>query len=113
MTPTYVFVSFTAPGERRMRIYVGNLSYSVSNESLEAMFAEHGEVEEVFIPTDRGTGRPRGFAFVTMPNAEQGQAAIAALNGKDMEGRALTVSEARPKPEGGGGGGGGGRGRRW
>jgi len=95
-----------------MRIYVGNLSYSVTSESLEALFAEHGEVEEVFIPTDRGTGRPRGFAFVTMPDAEQAQAAIGALNGKDLDGRALTVSEARPKPQGGGGGGGGG-GRRW
>jgi len=93
-----------------MRIYVGNLSYSVTNETLETLFAEHGEVEEVFIPTDRGTGRPRGFAFVTMPNAEQAQAAVAALNGKEVDGRALTVTEARPKPEGGGGGG---RGRRW
>ncbi|MHC4718607.1 MAG: RNA recognition motif domain-containing protein [Planctomycetota bacterium] len=91
-----------------MRIYVGNLSYSVTSEALETLFAEHGEVEEVFVPTDRGTGRPRGFAFVTMPNADQAQAAIEALNGKELEGRALSVSEARPKPEGGGG-----RGRRW
>ena len=101
-----------------MKIYVGNLSYSVTQESLEALFAQHGEVEEVHIPMDRSTGRPRGFAFVTMPNAQEAQAAIAALNGSDLDGRSMNVNEARPKREGGGGGrggqgGGGGRGRRW
>ena len=90
-----------------MKIYVGNLSYSVSQEALEELFSKHGEVEEVYIPTDRDTGRPRGFAFVTMPNAKEGQAAIAATNGQDFEGRRMNVNEARPKTEGGGGGGGG------
>ena len=98
-----------------MRIYVGNLSYSVSPDTLEQLFTSHGAVEEVHMPTDRETGRPRGFAFVTMPNASEGQAAIEALNGTDLEGRSLNVNEARPRGEGGrGGGGGGGRGgRRW
>jgi cold-inducible RNA-binding protein len=98
-----------------MRIYVGNLSYSMTQDTLEALFAEHGDVEEVHIPTDRNTGRPRGFAFVSMPDSQQGQAAIAALNGAEVEGRRLNVNEARPRRDsgGGGGGGGGGRGRRW
>ena len=99
-----------------MRIYVGNLSYSVTQEALHQLFAQHGEVEEVHVPTERDTGRPRGFAFVTMPNAQEAQAAIAALNGQELEGRSMNVNEARPKKDrggGGGGGGGGGRGRRW
>jgi len=96
-----------------MRIYVGNLSYSVTSDSLEALFAQHGTVEEVHLPTDRDTGRPRGFAFVSMPNDNEAQAAISALNGTDFEGRSMNVNEARPRREGGGGGGGGGRGRRW
>lgn len=90
-----------------MKIYVGNLSYSVSQEALEELFSKHGEVEEVYIPTDRDTGRPRGFAFVTMPNANEAKAAITATNGQDFEGRRMNVNEARPKTEGGGGGGGG------
>ncbi|MCY2925100.1 MAG: RNA-binding protein [Planctomycetota bacterium] len=93
-----------------MKIYVGNLSYSVAQEALEELFSKHGEVEEVYIPTDRDTGRPRGFAFVTMPNAKEGAAAIAATNGQDLDGRRMNVNEARPKTEGGGGGGGGGYG---
>ena len=103
-----------------MRIYVGNLSYSITSDSLRDLFAQHGSVEEVHVPTDRDTGRPRGFAFVTMPDAGEAQAAIAALNGTEMEGRSLTVNEARPRRDAGrgggrrgGGGGGGGRGRRW
>ncbi len=105
-----------------MKIYVGNLSYSATSEAIQALFAQFGEIAEVHVPTDMSTGKPRGFAFVTMPNDAEAQAAIAALNGKDMEGRALNVNEARPKKEGGGrggrggyggGGGGGGGGRRW
>ncbi|MEI7835718.1 MAG: RNA-binding protein, partial [Planctomycetota bacterium] len=75
-----------------MKIYVGNLSYSVAQESLEEIFNKHGEVEEVYIPTDRDTGRPRGFAFVTMPNAKEGAAAIAATNGQDLDGRRMNVN---------------------
>ena len=97
-----------------MKIYVGNLSYSVTQDALESLFSEHGDVEEVYIATDRNTGRPRGFAFVTMPSDDEAKAAMAALNGQDLDGRALNINEARPKREGGGGGGGGGRGgRRW
>lgn len=93
-----------------MKIYVGNLSYSVSADELEAVFAEYGEVEDVYVPVDRETKRPRGFAFVTMPNASEGKAAIDGLDGTDLDGRAMKVNEARPKANGGGGG--GGRGRR-
>jgi len=89
-----------------MRIYVGNLSYTVTSEALEGLFAQHGEVEEVFMPTDRESGRPRGFAFVTMPNRQQAEAAIAAVNGTELDGRVINVNEARPKKGGGGG-------RRW
>ena len=99
-----------------MKIYVGNLNYQTTNESLEALFTQHGAVEEVHLPTDRTTGRPRGFAFVTMPNDAEAQAAIGALNGTDLDGRALTVAEARPRPGGGREGRGGrrgGGGRRW
>ena len=99
-----------------MKIYVGNLSYSVGSEALEQLFGQYGAVEEVHIPTERDSGRPRGFAFVTMPNATEAQAAIAALNGQDLEGRAMNVNEARPKKDdgrGGGRGGAGGGGRRW
>jgi cold-inducible RNA-binding protein len=90
-----------------MKIYVGNLSYSVTQDTLQGLFSQHGEVEEVHVPTDRHTGRPRGFAFVTMPNDQEAQAAIDALNGVDLEGRAMNVNKARPRTEGGG------RGRRW
>jgi RNA recognition motif-containing protein len=96
-----------------MRIYVGNLSYNLSLDALKAAFAEHGEVEEVFIPTDRDTGRPRGFGFVTMPNDNEARAAIEALNGTMLEGRTINVNEARPRRSDGGGGGYGGGGRRW
>ena len=94
-----------------MKIYVGNLSYETTEESLHDLFAEHGSVEEVAVVTDRDTGRPRGFAFVTMPDAAQAQAAITAINGTEVNGRTLNVNEARPKT-GGGGRGGGGRGGR-
>src|SRR5712691_2979944 len=96
------------------KLYVGNLAYSVTDSTLEQMFAAHGTVQSAQVIMDRDTGRSKGFGFVEMGSDEEAQAAIAALNGHEVEGRALTVNEARPKPEGGGrggfGGGGGGRG---
>lgn len=89
-----------------MKIYVGNLSYNTTQSGLEERFAAFGQVEEVAIINDRETGRPRGFAFVTMANSEEGQQAIDGMNGVELDGRTLTVNEARPKPAGGGGGGG-------
>jgi len=89
-----------------MNIYVGNLSYQASEEDIQAAFAAYGEVKSVAIIKDKETGRSRGFAFVEMAVAAEGQAAITGLNGKDLKGRALTVNEARPRTEGGGGGGG-------
>jgi len=95
-------------------IYVGNLSYETSQEDLEAAFNEFGAVEKVNIVRDRDTGQPRGFAFVEMTNRNEASSAIAALNGRNLHGRDLSVNEARPREErsGGGrpGGGGGGRG---
>ncbi len=85
-----------------MKIYVGNLSFSTDEGAVREKFAEFGEVEEVALPTDRETGRPRGFGFVTMTNDEEAKAAIAALNGTELDGRALNVNEARPRNEGGG-----------
>jgi cold-inducible RNA-binding protein len=95
------------------KLYVGNLSYSVTDADLEAMFAPHGTVQSAQVIMDRDTGRSKGFGFVEMGSAQEAQAAIAAMNGKEVEGRTLTVNEARPKEErrGGGGGGGGGGGR--
>ena len=101
-----------APGVFSVKIYVGNLSYETTDETLRDLFSQHGEVEEVAVIADRDTGRSRGFAFVTMPDAQQAQAAIAALNGMDFEGRSLNVNEARQKSAGGGGGGAGGGGGR-
>ncbi len=94
-----------------MKIYVGNLSFNTSEDSLRALFEQHGEVRSASMATDRDTGRPRGFGFVEMDDQGQAQAAIAALNGVELDGRQLTVNEARPKPAGGGFGGGGGGGR--
>ncbi len=91
-----------------MKIYVGNLSFDTNEEALRTAFAAHGDVEEVAVITDRDTGRPRGFAFVTMPDSEA-RAAIDALNGKELDGRTLNVNEARAKTSRGGGGGGGGQ----
>jgi len=104
-----------------VKIYVGNLSFDVTEEELRQEFASFGKVESVAIPTDRYSGRPRGFAFVEMPSVSEGQAAIAGLNGKTLKDRTLTVSAARPRSDerGGGygrrrgGGFGGGRGRRY
>jgi len=89
------------------RLYVGNLSFNTSRESLEAAFAAAGEVREIAIPTDRETGQPRGFAFVTMGSAQAATSAISQLNGTMLDGRALKVNEAQERPAGGGGGGGG------
>jgi len=95
-----------------MKIYVGNLSFNTAPNAVETLFSEHGLVDEVHMPTDRQTGRPRGFAFVTMPDSGEAKAAIAALNGTELDGRRLNIDEARPSGGGGGGrgfGGGGGR----
>jgi len=86
------------------KLYVGNLSFSTNEQSLRSLFETEGRVEEVSIVMDRDTGRPRGFAFVQMGSPEDGQKAIQALNGREVEGRTLTVSEARPKTGGGFGG---------
>lgn len=85
-------------------IFVGNLSYGSTEDSIRALFSEYGEVERVNIITDRDTGQPRGFAFVEMTNKSDADRAIEALNGADLEGRALNVNEARPRPERSGGG---------
>src|SRR5262249_7517964 len=91
-----------------MKLYVGNLSFSTTEEALQAEFAAFGQVEEVAVISDRDTGRPRGFAFVSMSNDNEARAAIEALNGTDLDGRTITVNEARPKSNVGGGGGRGG-----
>src|SRR4051794_37636189 len=93
------------------RLYVGNLSFNTSKETIESTFAAAGEVREVAMPTDRETGQPRGFAFVTMGSAQAATTAISQLNGAMVDGRSLKVNEAQERTGGGGGGGGGGRGR--
>ena len=90
------------------RIYVGNLDYGVGDSDLEKMFAPHGTVKSAQVVMDRDTGRSKGFGFVEMGSEEEAQAAIAALNGKEIEGRTITVNEARPREGGSRGGGGGG-----
>lgn len=96
------------------KMYVGNLSFDATEQDLRDLFGSHGEVTEVFIPTDRESGRPRGFAFVTMESADAMNDAIEALNGNEFQGRALVVNEAKPQSNTGGGfrGNGGGGGRR-
>ena len=95
------------------KLYVGNLSYDVLENDLQDLFAQHGPVTEVNVMQDRVSGRARGFGFVTMATTEGAEAAVQALNGKDWKGRALTVSEARPREERAGGSRGGyGGGRR-
>ncbi|MFH1418870.1 MAG: RNA-binding protein [Planctomycetota bacterium] len=89
------------------KLYVGNLSYEVSSSDLEALLAPHGTVQSAEVIMDRNTGRSKGFGFVEMDSDEEAQAAIAALNGQEQGGRALTVNEAKPRqPRSGGGGGG-------
>src|SRR5258706_9797019 len=92
------------------KLYVGNMSYDVDSTQLQEMFAAHGTVESAQIINDRDTGRSKGFGFVEMSSDAEAQAAIAALNGQEHGGRALTVNEAKPKENRTGGGGGGGRG---
>src|SRR5580700_11364628 len=91
------------------RLYIGNLSYNTTQEQLQEIFAAHGPVTAVDLIMDKFSGRPRGFGFVTMETKEGADAAVAALNGKNVDGRDLTVNEARPReenaPRGGGGGG--------
>ncbi len=93
-----------------MNIYVGNLSFDTSESDLQAAFATYGAVSTARIATDRDTGRARGFGFVEMSNQTESQAAIAGLNGTQLQGRTLTVNEAKPREDRGGGGGGGNRG---
>jgi cold-inducible RNA-binding protein len=97
------------------KLYVGNLAYGIRDSDLEEMFAAYGSVQSAQVIMDRDTGRSKGFGFVEMESDQEAKAAIAALNGKEVEGRTLTVNEARPREEGGGRGrggygGGGGRG---
>src|SRR3954462_9905177 len=92
------------------KLYVGNLSYGVDSSDLEQLFSAHGTVQSAEVISDRDTGRSKGFAFVQMGSDAEAQAAIAALNGQQHDGRALTVNEAKPKENRSGGGGGGGRG---
>ena len=87
-----------------MKIYVGNLSYEVTEEELRQEFQAFGEVESVSVITDKYSGRPKGFAFVEMPTASEAQAAIAELNGKTLKERTLNVNEARPRTDNRGGG---------
>ena len=95
------------------KLYVGGLPYSVTEDKLQEIFSAHGTVESARVITDRFTGRSRGFGFVEMSNEEEAQTAIDSLNGSDLDGRSLTVNEARPQENRGGGGDGGGGGDRW
>ena len=99
---------------KNTNIYVGNLDFATTQEELETLFSEFGEVDNARVIADKMSGRSKGFGFIEMASAEHAQAAIEALDGKEINGRALKVNEAKPKtdrPRGGGGGGGGGRGR--
>jgi len=94
------------------KLYVGNLAYSVTDSTLQQLFSAHGTVTSAQVIMDRDTGRSKGFGFVEMGSDQEAQAAIQAMNLKEVDGRALTVNEARPKESGGGGRGGSGGGRR-
>ena len=89
-----------------MKLYVGNLAFATSSQDLQELFAQSGTVESASVVEDRDTGRSRGFGFVEMATKEEGEAAIAQFNGKEINGRALNVNEARPRENRGGGGGG-------
>jgi len=117
-------VLFSLEAHMGKKLYVGNLTYGVTDSTLLQMFEPHGTVQSAQIIMDRETGRSKGFGFVEMGSDQEAQAAIAALNGKEVDGRSLTVNEAKPRAEGGGGGrggsgggrggyGGGGGGRRY
>lgn len=93
-----------------IKLYVGNLPWSVNDAGLRDMFSEYGDVQSASVITDRETGRSRGFGFVEFASREDGEAAINNANGKSIDGRAIVVNEARPRTEGAGGGGRGGRG---
>jgi RNA recognition motif-containing protein len=92
-------------------IFVGNLSFSATEDAVRSMFQAYGTIERVSLVTDRNTGQARGFGFVEMTNDAEAERAIAELNGRELDGRALNVNEARPKEDRGGGGGGGYKGR--
>jgi cold-inducible RNA-binding protein len=118
----FALACFTYWGEiMSVKLYVGNISFQTTQQDLEELFGKSGQVESVSIVTDRDTGQPRGFAFVEMSDNKEAQAAIQALDGKEVDGRALKVNEARPREDrgrrdgfgGGGYGGGGGRGGRY
>lgn len=94
-------------------IFVGNLSFGTTEDTIRSMFESYGTVDRVNIVTDRDTGRARGFAFVEMSVDSEGTAAINGLNGRDLDGRTLNINEARPKTDRGNGGGGGRRENRW
>ena len=100
-------------GWQAVNIYVGNMSYSTSEDQLRELFEAYGAVDSVRVISDRDTGRPKGFAFVEMSDAAAAKAAKDALNGKELDGRALTVNEAKPRADRPRGGGGGGGARRW
>src|ERR1044071_781251 len=115
--PTSIKASFDTPEKRErsiymsMKLYVGNLAFQTSSTDLQELFSQAGTVESASVIEDRDTGRSRGFGFVEMASKEEGEAAITQFNGKEFNGRNLTVNEARPREERGGGGGGGGGGR--
>ena len=94
-------------------IFVGNLSFTATEDGVRSMFEAYGSVDRVSIVTDRDTGQPKGFGFVEMTNDAEAEKAISELNGTELNGRALTINEARPKTERSGGGGGGRRNNRW
>jgi RNA recognition motif-containing protein len=120
MLPAFSFVSFRKREIYMAKIYVGNLPFTATEDQVRMLFASHGTVESVALPSDRETGRPRGFGFVEMSQADASRA-IQAVNGKEIDGRALRVNEAQDKPRGGarpggnrgGGYGSGGGGGRW
>ena len=114
--------NFNFKGQFVTNIFVGNLSYRTTQDELQSVFGQYGNVERVSIVTDRDSGQPRGFAFVEMTEARDAETAISQLNGAELNGRTMNVNEARPEPAGGGGFGGprggrgrsgGGRGQRW
>jgi nucleolin len=99
--------TFNTAGKEEVKLYVGNLSFDTAEESIRGMFAEHGTVSDCFMPTDRDTGKVRGFCFVTMPSSDA-EVACNKLNGRELDGRPLRVNEAQPRGGASGAGGGGG-----